>query len=71
MKSLELFKGVKEETLKKAQKSLEELNGEGKVEYCVCNVTYSEDIQTLISAGEIEKAKAVIRESVERDFDDT
>ena len=30
-----------------------------------------EDIQTLISAGEIEKAKAVIRESVERDFDDT
>lgn len=39
---------LKEETLKKAQKSLEELKGDGKVEYCVCNVTYSEDIQTLI-----------------------
>ena len=30
-----------------------------------------EDIKTLISAGEIDKAKAVIRESVGRDFDDT
>jgi NAD(P)-dependent dehydrogenase (short-subunit alcohol dehydrogenase family) len=39
---------LKEENLKKAKKQLEELNGEGNIEYCVCNVTYSEDIQNLI-----------------------
>lgn len=43
-----IISDLKEETLKKAQKTLEELKGEGKVEYCACNVTYSEDIQTLI-----------------------
>lgn len=39
---------IKEDSLKKAKKSLEEINSAGKVESCICNVTYSEDIQNLI-----------------------
>ena len=39
---------LKEQTLKEAKKELEKIESKGTVEYCVCNVTYSEDIKTLI-----------------------
>ena len=39
---------LKEENLKKAKEELESIKGEGKVEYKVCNVTSSKDIQDLI-----------------------
>ena len=38
---------LKEQNLKEAKKELERIEGKGTVEYCVCNVTYSEDIKTL------------------------
>ncbi len=39
---------LKEQTLKEAKKELEKIESKGTVEYCICNVTYSEDIKTLI-----------------------
>ena len=39
---------LKEENLKKANEELDKLEGTGKVEYKVCNVTSSKDIQELI-----------------------
>ncbi len=39
---------LKEENLLIAKEELEKINGEGKVEYQVCNVTNSKDIQELI-----------------------
>ena len=38
----------KEQILKEAKKELEKIESKGTVEYCICNVTYSEDIKTLI-----------------------
>lgn len=40
---------LKEENLKKAKEELDKLEGTGKVEYQVCNVTSSKDIQELIN----------------------
>ena len=39
---------LKEENLKKAKEELLKIEGEGKIEYQVCNVTSSKDIQELI-----------------------
>ena len=39
---------LKEQTLEEAKKELEKIESKGTVEYCICNVTYSEDIKTLI-----------------------
>jgi NAD(P)-dependent dehydrogenase (short-subunit alcohol dehydrogenase family) len=39
---------LKEENLLKAKEELEKLDGQGKVEYFVCNVTNSKDIENLI-----------------------
>ena len=39
---------LKEDNLKKAKEELDKLEGTGKVEYKVCNVTNSKDIQELI-----------------------
>ena len=39
---------LKEQTLKNAKTELENIESKATVEYCVCNVTYSEDIKTLI-----------------------
>ena len=39
---------LKEENLKNTKKELEKIESKAKVEYCVCNVTYSEDLKTLI-----------------------
>ena len=39
---------LKEENLIKAKEELDKIEGTGKVEYCVCNVTNSKDIENLI-----------------------
>ncbi len=39
---------LKEENLIKAKEELDKIDSSSKVEYCVCNVTSSEDIQNLI-----------------------
>lgn len=40
---------LNEEKLKKAKEVLEEIDSQGKVEYCICNVTKAQDIQSLIN----------------------